>query len=180
MAKGKVAADEAVMFVPVRRRQGLARGVHQVHDFGAGLSADVFQQPVGVALGDTIVRCRQGRAQGRQFTENLRQHFVAMQGAQQVRDVEIKCLAVLSGQFAAVIPLGQMLQRPQQRRQAQCEQGQAAPTGSAGEGGIHEQDAPVVTDALCLGLSGKALLQSASPVWLAHAPLPQQARAVEP
>ncbi|MNP00837.1 hypothetical protein D3C76_926340 [compost metagenome] len=150
--EGKVTANEAVVLVPVGGGQGLARGVHQVHDFGAGLGADVFQQTVGVALGDAIVRRAKHGAQGRQVAEDLRQYFITMQGAQQVGDVEIEGLAILPGQFAAVIALGQMLQRPQQGRQAQREQGQAAPAGSAGKGRSHEHRAPVGTGALCLGL----------------------------
>ena len=154
--EGKIAPDETVVFVPVGGGQGLARGVHQVHDFGAGLGADVFQQAVGVALGDAIVRRAEHGAQGRQVAEDLRQHFITVQGAQQVGDVEVEGLTVLPGQFAAVVTLGQMLQRPQQGRQAQREQGQAAPAGSAGEGRSHEHRAPVGTGALCLGLRAQS------------------------
>ncbi|MNV04276.1 hypothetical protein D3C71_945670 [compost metagenome] len=146
----EIAPDETVVFVPVGSGQGLARGVHQVHDLGAGLGADVFQQAVGVALGDTIVRRTEHGAQGRQIAEDLRQHFVAVQRSQQVGDIKVEGLAVLPGQFAAVVTLGQMLQRPQQRRQAQREQGQAAPAGSAGEGRSHMHRTPVGMDALCL------------------------------
>ena len=79
-----------------------------------------------------------------------------MQSAQQVGDVEVEGLTVLSGQFAAVVTLGQMFQRPQQWRQTQREQGQAAPAGSAGEGRSHEHRAPVGTGALCLGLRAQS------------------------
>jgi hypothetical protein len=93
-------------------------------------------------LGDAVVRRTEHGAQGRQVAEDLRQYLIAMQGAQQVGDIEVEGLAVLAGQFAAVIALGQMLQRPQQRRQAQGQQGQAAPARSAGKGRGHEPDAP--------------------------------------
>ncbi|MCY1411654.1 hypothetical protein D9M71_270440 [compost metagenome] len=150
--EGKIAPDKAVVLVPVGGGQRLAGGVHQVHDFGTGLGGDIFQQAVGIALGDAIVRCTDNSAQGRQVTEDLRQHFIAVQGAQQVGDIEVEGLTILAGQFAAVIALGQVLQRPQQWRQAQCQQGQAAPTGSGGESWFHEQHAPMGTGALCLGL----------------------------
>ncbi|MNK83296.1 hypothetical protein D3C87_1031010 [compost metagenome] len=147
----EIAADETIVFVPVRRRQRLPAGVHQVHDFGTGLCSDVLQQAIGVALADAVVWRAEYRAQGRQVAENLRQHFIAVQGAQQVGDVQIEGLAVLSGQFAAVIALGEMFQRPQQRRQTQGQQREAAPAGSAGEGWFHEPDAPEMSGALCLG-----------------------------
>ncbi|MNK83354.1 hypothetical protein D3C87_1031660 [compost metagenome] len=154
--EGKVAPDETVVFVPVGGGQGLAGGVHQVHDFGTGLGGDVFQQAVGIALGDAIVRCTEHGTQGRQVAEDLRQHFIAVQGTQQVGDVEVEGLTILTGQLAAVVTLGEMLQRPQQRRQAQCQQGQAAPTGSGGKSRFHEQHAPVGTGALCLGLRAQS------------------------
>ncbi|MNQ75498.1 hypothetical protein D3C85_902980 [compost metagenome] len=168
------------MFVPVGRCQGVASSVHQVHDFGAGLGADVFQETVGIALDDTVLRRPQYGAQGRQVAEDLWQDFVAVQGTQQVGDVEVQCLTILPRQFTAVITLGQMLKWPQQRCQAQGEQGQAAPTGSAGEGWSHEHRVPEGTAALCLGLLRKALAERITPVRLNDVPLLLQQAAIEP
>ena len=111
--EGEIAPDEAVVFIPVGGGQGLATGVHQVHHFGAGLRADIAQQAIGRVQPALLLGARKGLAQGRQVAEDLRQHFVAVQGAQQVGDVEVEGLAVLPGQFAAVIALGQMFERPQ-------------------------------------------------------------------
>ena len=182
-AKGEVAADKAVLFVPVGGGEGVAVGIHQVHHLGARLGADVIEQLVGVAEDLRVFRVCQQRAQGRQFAEDLRQHFIAMQRAQQVGDVEIQGLAILPGQLAAVIALGQMLQRPQQGRQAQGQQGEAAPAGSArhGRGFDHVETTPqkygavylriLAIRARCLALLGHAFAQRRVPVGLSDAPV---------
>ena len=53
------------------------------------------------------------RDQIRQVAEDLRQGFVAVQGAEQVGDVQVEGLAVLRGQFFLVIAFGQVMQGPQ-------------------------------------------------------------------
>nr|GFD32003.1 hypothetical protein [Tanacetum cinerariifolium] len=50
-AKRKIAPHETVAFVPVRCRERVAVGRHQVNDFGAGLLRNILQQLVGVVLG---------------------------------------------------------------------------------------------------------------------------------
>ena len=129
-------------------------------------------------MGAYIRRIQHGAQRG-QVAEDLRQHFIAVQGAQQVGDVEVEGLAILPGQFAAVIALGQVLQRPQQRCQAQCQQGEAAPAGSSRKGWSHGSRAPMGTGALCLVLLCKTLAQCVLPVWLADVPLLLQAAAIE-
>ncbi|RMT83547.1 hypothetical protein ALP39_04901 [Pseudomonas marginalis pv. marginalis] len=178
-AEREVAPDKTVLFVPVRGGEGLAGGVHQVHHFHAGLGGDVLEQQVGVDLVGADVRRVQHGAQGGQVAEDLWQHFIAVQGAQQVGDVQVEGLAVLPGQFAAVIALGQVLQWPQQRCQAQRQQGEAAPAGSSRKGWSHGSRAPVGTGALCLVLLCKTLAQCVLPVWLADVPLLLQAAAIE-
>ncbi|CRM81216.1 hypothetical protein [Pseudomonas sp. 24 E 13] len=111
-AKGKIAPYKAVLLIPVGRGEGLAGGVHQVHHLHPGLGGDILEQHVGIdQVGADLRRIQRG-AQGRQVTEDLRQHFIAMQGAQQVGDVQVQGLTVLPGQFAAVVALGQVFQRP--------------------------------------------------------------------
>ncbi|MNM46543.1 hypothetical protein D3C81_574830 [compost metagenome] len=132
--EGEVAANETVVFIPVGGGQGVAVGVHQVHDFGAGLGGDVLEQAVGVGQGFQAQRVGQHGAQGWQVAEDLRQGFVAVQGAEQVGHIEIEGLAVLPGQLVLVVALGEVLQWPQQWRQAHCKYGQAAPARAAGYG----------------------------------------------
>ena len=117
--KSKVASDKAVGLVPVRRRHCVAIGINQVHDLGAGLAVDLREQLIGRAQGVRVFRVGQRITQRGQFAQNLWQHLITVQRAQQVGHVQVEGLAVLPGQFAAVIALGQVLQRPQQRRQAQ-------------------------------------------------------------
>ena len=118
-AEGKVTSDKTIAFIPVRRRNSVTMSIHQVHDFSAGLAGDFTEQLIGFTQGLRAFRVSQQLAQVRQLAQNLRQHLIAMQRAQQVGHVQVERLAVLPGQFAAVIALGQVLQRPQQRRQAQ-------------------------------------------------------------
>jgi len=133
----EVSANETVLVIRVGGRQGQAVCVHQVHDIGTGLTRDFAEQTVGVYQGRCVARCRQCGAQGRQVAEDLRQGFVTVQGAEQVGDVQVQGLAVLIGQHVAVITFGQMLQRPQQRRQAECQKGKAAPARAGRQSGSH-------------------------------------------
>ncbi|MNJ34341.1 hypothetical protein D3C77_290490 [compost metagenome] len=123
----EVAGDETVALVPVRGRQGVAVGVQQVHDFGAGLGGDVLEQAIGVGQGFEPQRVGQHCPQGRQVAKDLRQGFIAVQGTEQVGHVQVEGLAVLAGQFLLVVAFGKVLQGPEQRRQANRQQGQAAP-----------------------------------------------------
>jgi len=91
----EVTADEAVRFVPIGGGQGIATDVHQVHHFGAGLVDDVLEQAVGIGDGFEAERVGQHAAQRREVAEDLRQGFVAVQGAEQVGDVQVEGLAVL-------------------------------------------------------------------------------------
>ncbi len=111
--EGEVAANEAVALVPVGGGQGVAADVHQVHHLGAGLLDDVLEQAVGVGHRFQTERVGQHSAQGRQVAEYLRQGFVAVQGTEQVGDVQVEGLAVLRGQFFLVVAFGQMVQGPQ-------------------------------------------------------------------
>ncbi|MNH03513.1 hypothetical protein D3C79_627780 [compost metagenome] len=112
-AEGEVAADEAVALVPVGGGQGVAADVHQVHHLGASLLDDVLEQAVGVCHRFQAERVGQHPAQRRQVAENLRQGFVAVQGTEQVGDVQVEGLAVLRGQFFLVVTFGQVMQGPQ-------------------------------------------------------------------
>ncbi|MNN61960.1 hypothetical protein D3C81_1772230 [compost metagenome] len=80
-AEGEVATDEAVVLVPVGGGQGIAADVHQVHHLGTGLLDDVLEQAVGVGHRFQAERVGQHTAQRRQVAEDLRQGFVAVQGA---------------------------------------------------------------------------------------------------
>ncbi|RMO94322.1 hypothetical protein ALQ31_05608 [Pseudomonas amygdali pv. morsprunorum] len=133
----EVSANEAVLLLRVRGRQGQAVCVHQVHDIGTGLTRDFAEQTVGVRQGGCVARRRQCGAQSRQVAENLWQGFVTVQGAEQVGDVQVQSLAVLIGQHVAVIPFGQVFQRPQQRRQTEGQKGEAAPARAARQCGSH-------------------------------------------
>ena len=130
--KGEVAPDEAVLLVPVGRRQGQALAVHQIDRVGAGLLLQTLEQMAGL-LRPLVLRTEQCAAQHRQVAENARQRLVAAQDAQQVGDIQIQRLAVLLGQLGAVMAFSQMMQRPEQRRQQHGEQGNAAPARAAGE-----------------------------------------------
>ncbi|MNM45773.1 hypothetical protein D3C81_567010 [compost metagenome] len=111
--EGEVATDEAVLLVPIGGSQGVAVDVHQVHHLGPGLLDDVLEQAVGVGYRFQAQRIRQHPAQRRQVAEDLRQGFVAVQGAEQVGDVQVEGLAVLRGQFFLVVTFGQVMQGPQ-------------------------------------------------------------------
>ncbi|MCY1390748.1 hypothetical protein D9M71_55710 [compost metagenome] len=129
-AEGEVTADKTVGLVPVGGSQGIALHIHQVHDLCTGLGSDVLQQTVGIGQRLDLQGCGQHGTQGRQVAKDLRQDFIAVQGAEQVGDIQVQRLPVLLDQFVAVIAFGQVLQRPQQRCQAQCKKGQAAPAGA--------------------------------------------------
>ena len=130
-AKGEVAADEAVLGIPVGGRQGHAAGIHQIDDVGAGAPLQLLEQAVGLVLHRRYLGVLQRRTQLGQVAENARQHFVAVQRAEQVGDVEVEGLPVLFGQLVAVIALGQLLQRPEQRREQQCQEQEVAPAWAA-------------------------------------------------
>ncbi len=130
-AEGEVAIDEAVFLVPVGSGQGVAVGRHQVDHVGAGLVAQALEQPVGVVADLGRVLLQHG-AQGGQVTEDARQHLVAVERAEQVGDVQVQGLTVLFGQLVAVVTLGELLQRPEQWRQQQGQQGEIAPAGAVG------------------------------------------------
>ncbi|RMR66291.1 hypothetical protein ALP80_05490 [Pseudomonas savastanoi pv. fraxini] len=154
--EGKVSADEAVLLFRVRGGQGQAVGVHQVHDVGTGLARYLAEQTIGVFQGGDVARCGQCAAQGGQVAENLRQGFITVQGAEQVGDVQVQGLAVLVGQHAAVITFGQMLQRPQQRCQAQCQKGKAAPARAGRQSSRSHGHRLAVAEGLAMPAGDKA------------------------
>jgi len=145
-AKGEIAGDEAVGFVPVGGGQGDAARVHQIDHVGAGLALHAGQQAVGVVQRDRVFGGVQGGAQARQIAKNLRQHFVAAQRAEQVGHIQIEGLPVLLDQHFAVVALGQEVDGPQQWRKQQRQQHEAAPAQATGSGGVRAHGKPCRND----------------------------------
>ncbi len=154
--KGEVAPDEAVRVVPVGGGQRGAFQVHQVDHIGTGLPVQLLQQAIGAVAHRRLFGAMQSGAQRGQVTEDARQYFVAAQDAQQVGDIEIERLAILFDQLVAVITLGQLLQRPEQRRQQQGQQGQVAPAGATRSYGCGHASVPVGPARLCTFAASRA------------------------
>ena len=131
-AEGEVAVDEAVFLVPVGSCKRIALRVHQVDHVGAGLVAQAFEQAIGIVPHGRCFGLLQDCSQSWQVAEDARQYLVAVQRAEQVGDIEIEGLTVLLGQLVAVVALGELLQRPEQRREQQGQQGEVAPARATG------------------------------------------------
>src|SRR5690606_26256956 len=102
---------------------------------GGGLVLEAGEQVVGQLQRGGVGIAQQGVAQHGQIAEDGRQRLVAAQRAQQVAHVEIQRLAVLFGQARTVVPLGQLVQRPEQQGKQCGEDGQVVPVGTAVCGG---------------------------------------------